>query len=197
MTEEKLVFSCFSKPFRLYTDASDIQLGSTLVQDGKPLGFYTRKLNKAQRSYTVGEKELLGIVKGLKAFSGVISGQDLIVHMDHLNLLYNKLPSQRMTRWRLLLLEEYHLKVVHISGVDKDAADALSRLDINDKANNARVWGEKSKQLEYVNVHMMNICMFLLEADFEENGFFDDAVLTTAEVEDPSYPLNLKSMREA
>ena len=98
MTKAKLAFPDFSKPFHLYTDASNIQLGATLVQDGKPLGFYTRKLNKAQQSYTVGEKELLGIVKGLKAFAGVIRGQDLTVHTDHLNLLYNKLPSQRMTR---------------------------------------------------------------------------------------------------
>ena len=56
MTEAKLAFPDFTKPFHLYTDASNIQLGATLVQDGKPLGFYTRKLNKAQRSYTVGEK---------------------------------------------------------------------------------------------------------------------------------------------
>ena len=144
----------------------------------------------------MGEKELLGIVEGLKAFEGVIRGQDLTVHTDHLNLLYNKLPSQRMTRWRLLL-EEYHPKVVHIKGVNNDAADALSRLDITDKANDARVWGEKSKRLEYINVHMMNICMFLSESNFEEDGFDDDAVMTMKEVDESSYPLDLKSMRRA
>ena len=58
-TEVKLAFPEFSKLFHLYTDASDIQLGATLVQDGKPLGLYTRKLNKAQQSYTVGEKVLI------------------------------------------------------------------------------------------------------------------------------------------
>jgi hypothetical protein len=42
------------------------------VQEGKPLGFYTRKLNSAQMNYTVGEKELLEIVEGLKAFDGVV-----------------------------------------------------------------------------------------------------------------------------
>ena len=49
-------------------DASDIQLGATLVQNGKPLEFYTIKLNGPQCSYMVGEKELLGIVEYLKAF---------------------------------------------------------------------------------------------------------------------------------
>ena len=99
---------------------------------------------------TVGEKELLGIVEGLKAFAGVIRGQDLTVYTNHLNLLYNKLPSQRIMRWQLLL-EEYHPKVVHIKGIDNDAADALSRLDLTDKSDDLRVWGKKTKRLEYVD----------------------------------------------
>ena len=92
-TEAKLVFPDFSKPFYLYNDTSDIQLSATSVQYGKPLGFYTRELNKAQYSYTVREIELLRMVEDFKAFSGVIRGQDLTVHRDHLDLLYNKLPS--------------------------------------------------------------------------------------------------------
>ena len=39
--------------------------------------------------------------------------------------------------------------------------------------------------------------MFLSEAEFEEDDFDDDAVMAMAEVEDPSYPLDLKSTREA
>jgi hypothetical protein len=53
--EARLSYPDFSKPFDLYTDASDLQIGATLVQEGKPLGFYTRKLNSAQMNYTVGE----------------------------------------------------------------------------------------------------------------------------------------------
>ena len=143
----------------------------------------------------MGEKELLGIVEGLKTFSGVIRVHDLRVHTDHSNLLYNKLLSQQMARWKLLL-EEYHPKVVHISGVDNNAVDALSILDLTDKANNARVWGEKSNRLEYINVHMMNICMFLLESEFVEDSFDDDTVMLIAEVEDPFYSLDLKLMQK-
>ena len=66
------------------------------VQNGKPLGFYTRKLNDSQMNYIVGEKELLGIVEGFKAFKGILRGAITTVHTDHLNLLYRKLPSQQM-----------------------------------------------------------------------------------------------------
>ena len=70
-------------------------------------------------------------------------------------------------------------------------------MDITNKANDARVWGEKSKRLEYVNVHMMNIYMFLLESEFEEDGFDNNAVMIMAEVDESSYPLDLKSTRKA
>ena len=33
-----LAFPDYEKPFNLYTDASNQQLGATRVQDGKPLG---------------------------------------------------------------------------------------------------------------------------------------------------------------
>ena len=45
--ETLLSFPDFTKPFHVYTDASDRQLGATVVQEGKHLGFYTRKLNPA------------------------------------------------------------------------------------------------------------------------------------------------------
>ena len=114
--------------------ASDLQLGATLVQDGQPIGFYTRKLNSAQLNYTVGKKELLGIVKGFKAFEGILRGTDVTVYTDHMSLLYKSLPSQQMVRW-ILLLEEFHPQFKHVAGVDNNAADALSRLDIVYKAS--------------------------------------------------------------
>ena len=116
--QAELQFPDWKKPFHLYSDASDVQLGATLVQEGRPLGFYTRKMNAAQLNYTVGEKELLGIVEGMKAFEGMIRGYNITIHTDHLNLLYKKMPNQRMLRWRLLL-EDFNPTVKHIAG-DKD-----------------------------------------------------------------------------
>ena len=128
--ETLLTFPDFTKEFHVYTDASKIQLGAVIMQEGKPLAFYSRKLNKAQRNYTVGEQELLSIVETLKEFQNILFGQNLIIHTDHMNILYGKLSNDRITRWRLLL-EEYGPKYGHIKGQDNIVADALSRLDSN------------------------------------------------------------------
>jgi RNase H-like domain found in reverse transcriptase len=50
-----LTFPDFEKPFEIYTDASKVQLGAVIEQEGKPLAFYSRKLNDAQTRYTVTE----------------------------------------------------------------------------------------------------------------------------------------------
>jgi hypothetical protein len=112
----------------VYTDASNNQLGAVIMQEGKLLAFYSRKLNSAQTRYTTGEQELLSIVETLKEFRDILLGQQVIAHTDHSNILYRKLSNDRITRWRLLL-EQYGPKYVHISGETNIVADALSRLE--------------------------------------------------------------------
>ena len=97
-------------------------------------------------NYTVGKKELLGIVKGFKAFEGILRGTELTVYTDHLNLLYRNLPSQRMVQWRLLL-KEYHLFFKHVAGVENAAADALSRLEMIFKASDELNWEPSNPRL--------------------------------------------------
>ena len=50
-------------------------------------------------------------------------GQELIVHTDHLNLLYKKLASAQLVYWRMLL-EEYGPTFEHIQGTKNVVADA-------------------------------------------------------------------------
>ena len=133
MSEEAiLAFPDFNKTFHVYTDASDYQLGGVIMQEGKPLAFYTRKLNDAQTRYSTGEQELLGIVETLKEFRHILLGHDIVVHTDHKNIIYGNLTNDRLVRWRLLL-EEFGPTYVHVSGVDNVVADALSRMDIEEK----------------------------------------------------------------
>ena len=53
--ETIMAFPDFNKPFEIHTDASQVQLGACISQDGKPVAFYSRKLNPAQTRYTTTE----------------------------------------------------------------------------------------------------------------------------------------------
>jgi len=48
-----LAYSCFSKPFEVYTDASTLQLGAVITQENRPIAFFSRKLSGAQSKYTI------------------------------------------------------------------------------------------------------------------------------------------------
>ena len=47
--EVLLTYPDFNKKFTIHTDASNLQLGAVISQDNKPIAFYSRKLNPAQR----------------------------------------------------------------------------------------------------------------------------------------------------
>ena len=81
-----LAYPDSSKPFVIHTDASHTQLGSVISQDGKPIAFYSRKLNDAQTRYTTTERELLSIVETLKEFRNILLGHTITVYTDHKNL---------------------------------------------------------------------------------------------------------------
>ena len=77
--------------------------------------FYSRKMNAAQKCYTTMEKELLAIVKNLKAFNNILLGQDIKVYTDHKNLTYKTHNSAKDMRWRLTI-EEFGPKLIYIPG---------------------------------------------------------------------------------
>ena len=50
-----LGYPAFNAPFEIHTDASKLQLGAVIFQKGKPIAFYSRKMNSAQHNYTTTE----------------------------------------------------------------------------------------------------------------------------------------------
>ena len=131
MKETLLTYPDFNKRFDIQTDASHLQLGACISQDGKPIAFYSRKLSPAQTRYTTTERELLSIVETLKEFRNILLGQQLKVFTDHQNLTYKQNNSERVMRWRLYI-EEYSPDLTFIAGKDNVVADALSRLPRTD-----------------------------------------------------------------
>ena len=114
-----LAFPDFSQPYEIYTDASNLQLGAVVAQNNKPIAFFSRKLNPAQRRYTT----------TLKEFRTILLGHKILVYTDHKNLTYTNFNTDRVMRWRLIL-EEYGPELIYTKGSTNIVADALSRLDI-------------------------------------------------------------------
>ena len=61
-----LAYPDFNKLFDVHKYISGYQLGLVIIQNGKPIAFYSRKWTKTKTWYTVIGKELLGIVKIVK-----------------------------------------------------------------------------------------------------------------------------------
>ena len=129
--EVMLSYPDFSQPFVIHTDASHYQLGAVISQGGKPIAFYSRKLNPAQTRYTTTERELLSIVETLKEYRNVLLGHRIKVYTDHKNLVYKTFNTERVMRWRLII-EEYGPELVYVKGESNIVADALSRMRLTE-----------------------------------------------------------------
>ncbi len=102
--ETVLAYPDFLKPFEIYTDASSTQLGAVIIQDNRPIVFFSRKLSETQQKYSVMEIKLLALMETLKEFKGMLWGQDIKVYTDHKNFTRDALglTSDRVYHWRFL-----------------------------------------------------------------------------------------------
>jgi hypothetical protein len=131
--EVMLSFPDYTQPFELHTDASTYQLGAVLSQNNKPIAFFSKKLNNAQRNYTVGEVEMLSIVEALKEFRTIIYGYPVRIFTDHKNHSHDmQYKAPRVFRWRMAI-EEYMPSLAWIPGKKNPIADILSRHPIDDE----------------------------------------------------------------
>ena len=103
------------------------------------VGTFSRKFNKAQLKYPVGEQELLAAHEAAQYFSPLIRGCELLIKSDHKNLSAptTKHTNLRVLRQRITLDQEFQATFDHLPGEDNTGADRLSPLEMYDEVPKA------------------------------------------------------------
>ena len=134
-----LAFPSPGKPLLLTTDASNIAIGAVLEQvihgQPRPLGFFSRKLDKAERGYSTFDRELLAVHQAIRHFRHFLEGVTFTVQTDHMPLVHAFTrqagawsPCQRR---HLSAIVEFNCFIRHLPGKKNPVADALSRVPID------------------------------------------------------------------
>jgi hypothetical protein len=96
-----------TKPFVIYTDASEIAIGVVLLQQGedqalRPVCYLSRKHPGVVTRYAVWEQELFALVTALKEWRCYLEGTTSTVHTDHKSLttlMMQKKLNSRQANW--------------------------------------------------------------------------------------------------
>ena len=117
----------YDKPFELYTDASEVGIGACLVQDGKPVAFFSRKFNSVQQRYSVTKREAYAMAMSVLHFKYYLIGQTFTVYTDHKALeAWYTMRDETYAKW-MAKLEGMTFEVKYIEGVQNVLADLMSR----------------------------------------------------------------------
>ena len=123
------------KPFKLYTDASDVAVGAILVQlDDKqverPVHYVSRCFRGSEKAWSTIEKEAYAIVYALTKLRPYLFGAKFVIYTDHkpLKALFlSEVKNTKVQRWSSLIAE-YAAPIEHYRGKLNVRADMLSRI---------------------------------------------------------------------
>jgi hypothetical protein len=72
----------FNKIFELECDASGIDLDGVLLQDGKPVVYFSEKLSGLVLNYSTYDKELYALVRILETWQHYLWPKEFIIHSN-------------------------------------------------------------------------------------------------------------------
>lgn len=119
----------FSKSFEVECDASGKGIGAVLMQESKPIAYFSEKLSGATLNYSTYDKELYALVKALATWQHYLWPREFVVKTDHESLRYLKSQgklNRRHAKW-VEFIETFPYVIAYKQGKENVVADALSR----------------------------------------------------------------------
>jgi hypothetical protein len=119
----------FSKTFVIECDASGIGIGAVLMQDRRPIAYFSQTLHGRNLSLSTYGKEMLALVTAIQRWCPYLLGQRFVVQTDHRSLKYlwdQTITTEAQQKW-LVKLMGYDFTIEYKQGHDNRVVDALSR----------------------------------------------------------------------
>jgi transposase InsO family protein len=183
------------KSFVIHIDASDYAVGAVLLQDQglglQPCAYYSKKLDPAQRHYSVGDKEMLAMKLALVEYKIYVEGLPTVMCTDHRNNVdlltrpVDKVASRRVARV-IEFMQQFlpNLTLAYIKGEDNMADPPSRRPDFkeeDEKENGGYAEGEEAHP----------ISKFFKQPADQLKQLFESTTVTREHLQDPSDPSKL------
>jgi len=124
-----LALSDFTRAFEVECDASGIGIGAVLMQDRRPIAYFSEKLNGAALNYPTYDKELYALVRTVETWQHYLWPKEFVIHSDHKSLKHFKGQgklSRRNAKW-VEFIETFPYVIKYKQGKENIVANALSR----------------------------------------------------------------------
>jgi hypothetical protein len=119
----------FGKTFKLECDASGIEIGGVLLQEGKPIAYFSENLSEPSLNYSTYDKELYALVPILETWQHYLWLKEFIIQSDHDSLKHIRGQAKlnkHHAKW-VEFIETFPYIIMHKKGKENVIADALSR----------------------------------------------------------------------
>jgi hypothetical protein len=143
----------FNKTFELECDASGIGLGGVLLQEGKPVAYFSEKLSGPVLNYSTYDKELYALVRTLETWQHYLWPKEFVIHSDHESLKHIRSQgklNRRHAKW-VEFIESFPYVIKHKKGKENVIADALSRRYTLLNQLDYKIFGLETIKDQYVN----------------------------------------------
>ncbi|KAH9801845.1 hypothetical protein KPL71_001176 [Citrus sinensis] len=119
----------FTKTFEIECDASGIGIRTVLMQEGRPIAYFSEKLSGAALNYPTYDKEMYALVRALETWQHYLLPKEFVIHTDHESLKHLKGQGKlhkRHAKW-VEFIEPFPYVIKYKQGKENVVADALAR----------------------------------------------------------------------